>query len=126
MSDGALIDRGLLFWFRGAASFTGEDIAEFHVHGGRAVVDALLAALSHNSRPVPPSLASSRAARSRTESSISPRPRPSPDLVDAETDAQRQAGSSPIWTAHSGDSTKAGARAYPGGGLGRSGDRLSR
>ena len=36
-----LIDEGLLIWFPGPQSYTGEDLAEFHVHGGRAVVSAL-------------------------------------------------------------------------------------
>jgi tRNA modification GTPase len=36
--NGELIDRGLVLWFPGPASFTGEDVAEFHVHGGVAVV----------------------------------------------------------------------------------------
>lgn len=40
------IDRGLVLWFPGPASFTGEDVAEFHLHGGRAVVDRLLEELS--------------------------------------------------------------------------------
>ena len=40
------IDRGLLLWFEGPASFTGEDVAELHLHGGRAVVNAMLAALA--------------------------------------------------------------------------------
>jgi tRNA modification GTPase len=44
--DGELIDRGLVLFFPSPASFTGEDVAEFHVHGGRAVVAALLGALS--------------------------------------------------------------------------------
>jgi len=44
--DKQVIDRALVLWFPGPHSFTGEDIAEFHVHGGRAVVDALLGALS--------------------------------------------------------------------------------
>jgi len=39
------IDRGLVLWFPGPQSFTGEDCAEFQIHGGRAVVAALLAAL---------------------------------------------------------------------------------
>lgn len=43
--DGELLDRGLVSFFDGPASFTGEDCAEFHLHGGRAVVAALLAAL---------------------------------------------------------------------------------
>jgi tRNA modification GTPase len=42
---GAEIDRGLCLWFAGPASYTGEDIAEFHLHGGRAGVGALTAAL---------------------------------------------------------------------------------
>src|SRR5262245_21053292 len=45
-SDGELIDRGLVLWFPAPFSFTGEDVAEFHVHGGPAVVEALLNALS--------------------------------------------------------------------------------
>lgn len=36
------IDSGLLLFFPGPHSFTGEDSAEFHVHGGKAVVAALL------------------------------------------------------------------------------------
>lgn len=40
------IDRGLLLWFEGPASFTGEDVAELHLHGGRAVVSAMLSALA--------------------------------------------------------------------------------
>ncbi|KAL5005526.1 hypothetical protein ScPMuIL_018982 [Solemya velum] len=39
------IDRGLVMWFPGPASFTGEDTVEFHVHGGPAVITALLTAL---------------------------------------------------------------------------------
>ncbi|MGH6865938.1 MAG: tRNA uridine-5-carboxymethylaminomethyl(34) synthesis GTPase MnmE [Methyloceanibacter sp.] len=43
----APLDRGLVLWFPGPASFTGEDMAELHVHGSRAVVqgaiDSLLA-----------------------------------------------------------------------------------
>jgi tRNA modification GTPase len=45
-SNGELIDRGLVLWFPGPASFTGEDVAEFHVHGGAAVVQALFDALA--------------------------------------------------------------------------------
>lgn len=44
--DGAeLLDRGLALFFPGPLSATGEDVAELHLHGGRAVVDAMLAAL---------------------------------------------------------------------------------
>src|SRR5450759_261510 len=40
------IDDAVILWFPGPASATGEDVAEFHVHGGRAVLAALFAALS--------------------------------------------------------------------------------
>jgi tRNA modification GTPase len=41
-----VIDDAVILWFPGPASATGEDVAEFHVHGGRAVLAALFAALS--------------------------------------------------------------------------------
>lgn len=44
--NGQLLDRGLVLFFAGPASFTGEDVAELQVHGGRAVVAAVLAALA--------------------------------------------------------------------------------
>jgi tRNA modification GTPase len=39
------IDEAVVLWFPGPASATGEDVAEFHIHGGRAVLAALFAAL---------------------------------------------------------------------------------
>ena len=36
-----LIDEGVILWFPGPESYTGEDMAEFHIHGGKAVIDAL-------------------------------------------------------------------------------------
>lgn len=42
----APIDRGLVILFDGPASFTGEDVAEFHLHGARAVETALYEALT--------------------------------------------------------------------------------
>lgn len=45
--NGLFLDRGLVAFFPAPHSFTGEDCAEFHVHGGRAVVAALLKTLSH-------------------------------------------------------------------------------
>ena len=41
-----LIDEGIIIWFPGPQSYTGEDLAEFHVHGGKAVVKALQDAIS--------------------------------------------------------------------------------
>jgi tRNA modification GTPase len=40
------IDDAVVLWFPAPASATGEDVAEFHVHGGRAVLAALFAALA--------------------------------------------------------------------------------
>ena len=42
-----LIDEGLVIWFPGPQSYTGEDLAEFHVHGSRAVVSALHTSISN-------------------------------------------------------------------------------
>ncbi len=44
--SGDLLDRALVLWFPGPASYTGEDSAEFQLHGGRAVVAGILEALS--------------------------------------------------------------------------------
>jgi tRNA modification GTPase len=43
---GAPLDDGLAVWFPGPATATGEDLAELHLHGGRAVVAAVEAALA--------------------------------------------------------------------------------
>jgi tRNA modification GTPase len=40
------IDDSVVLWFPGPASATGEDVAEFHIHGGRAVLASLFAALA--------------------------------------------------------------------------------
>jgi tRNA modification GTPase len=45
LPDAPPIDRGLVLSFEGPASFTGEDMAELHVHGGRAVVGAVIDAV---------------------------------------------------------------------------------
>jgi tRNA modification GTPase len=45
-ADRAPIDDAVVLWFPGPASATGEDVAEFHVHGGRAVLAALFTALA--------------------------------------------------------------------------------
>jgi tRNA modification GTPase len=43
--EGAVIDEALVLWFPGPKTETGEDMVELHLHGGRAVVAAVLAAL---------------------------------------------------------------------------------
>ncbi len=41
-----LIDEGIILWFPGPNSYTGEDMAEIHVHGSRAVVEAVHSSIS--------------------------------------------------------------------------------
>jgi tRNA modification GTPase len=87
----AEIDRALVIWFPGPHSFTGEDVAEFHLHGGRAVREALFGAFADlGLTPAEPGEFSRRAVEhgrldlTRAEAIA--------DLVDAETPAQlRQA-----------------------------------
>jgi len=89
--NGAEIDHALLLWFAAPHSFTGEDVAEFHVHGGRAVREALFSALlALGARPAEPGEFSRRAVENGkldlTQAEAIA------DLVDAETPAQlRQA-----------------------------------
>jgi len=45
-ASGERLDSALVLWFPGPASFTGEDVAELHLHGGRAVVAGVLDALA--------------------------------------------------------------------------------
>ena len=42
-----LIDEGIILWFPGPESYTGEDMAEIHVHGSKAVIDALHTTISN-------------------------------------------------------------------------------
>ena len=44
INNNELIDEGIIIWFPGPQSYTGEDMAEFHVHGSRSVIEAI-----HNS-----------------------------------------------------------------------------
>lgn len=41
-SNGDMLDEGMIVWFRGPKSFTGEDCVEFHLHGSQAVVARVL------------------------------------------------------------------------------------
>ena len=45
-SKNQVIDEGILIWFPAPNSYTGEDMAEFHVHGSKAVIDAVYRELS--------------------------------------------------------------------------------
>ena len=46
IKDNEVIDEGILIWFPAPNSYTGEDMAEFHVHGSRAVVNAIHSLIS--------------------------------------------------------------------------------
>src|SRR3954452_7171897 len=84
------IDDAVVLWFPGPASATGEDVAEFHVHGGRAVLAALFAALAgfENVRPAEPGEFTRRAFENGkidlTEAEGLD------DLIHADTDRQRR------------------------------------
>lgn len=45
-AGGSLIDKAMAVYFKSPASYTGEDVAEYHIHGGPAVIEGLLSALS--------------------------------------------------------------------------------
>jgi tRNA modification GTPase len=89
-TDGNTLDRGLVLFFPGPASFTGEDVAEFHVHGGRAVVAAMLSALDAlpGFRPAQAGEFTRRAFANQRLDLI--QVEGLADLVTAETEAQRR------------------------------------
>ena len=86
-----LLDEALVLRFDSPASSTGEDVVEFQCHGGRAVVDAVLAALSQveGLRPAQPgeftrrSFENGRIDLTEAEGLA--------DLIEAETESQRKA-----------------------------------
>jgi tRNA modification GTPase len=84
------IDDAVVLWFPAPASATGEDVAEFHVHGGRAVLTALFATLADfdNVRPAEPGEFTRRAFENGkldlTEAEGLD------DLIHADTDRQRR------------------------------------
>jgi tRNA modification GTPase len=89
-ATGDAIDKGLVIFFPAPKSFTGEDYAEFHVHGGRAVVSAMVKALSGSgARPAEPgeftrrALINGKMDLAEVEGLA--------DLIDAETEWQRRA-----------------------------------
>ncbi|NXL54400.1 GTPB3 GTPase, partial [Podilymbus podiceps] len=84
------LDRGLVVWFPGPRSFTGEDCAELHVHGGPAVVSGVLRALGSlpGLRPAEPGEFTRRAFR-RGKLDLTAAEGLG-DLIRAETEAQRR------------------------------------
>jgi tRNA modification GTPase len=87
-SNGRVLDQALVLWMPAPNSFTGEDCAELHVHGGRAVVDGLAEALTAlGARPAQPGEFSRRAFENGKLDLL--QAEAVADLVDAETEAQR-------------------------------------
>jgi len=90
-ASGELLDEALVLRFDSPASSTGEDVVEFQCHGGRAVIDALLGALSsiEGLRQAEPGEFTRRAFENGridlTEAEGLA------DLIEAETDSQRRA-----------------------------------
>jgi tRNA modification GTPase len=88
--DGTPIDQGLVLFFAAPESFTGEDVGELQVHGGRAVLDALFSTLGglEGFRPAEPGEFSRRAFLNRRLDLTEVEGLA--DLVMAETEAQRR------------------------------------
>lgn len=88
--NGEVLDDGLVLWFPGPASFTGEDIVELHIHGGRATIDAVSFALSgfENCRLAEPGEFSRRAFDNNKLDLAEIEGLA--DLIAAETEAQRK------------------------------------
>jgi tRNA modification GTPase len=87
---GEILDSGLVLYFPGPYSFTGEDCAEFHLHGGRAVVDRFLSELSSikNCRMAEPGEFTRRAfANGKMDLTTA---EGLADLIGAETESQRR------------------------------------
>jgi tRNA modification GTPase len=88
-SRGEPLDHALVLWFPAPASFTGEDMAELHLHGGPAVVAGVMAALTAQGlRPAEPGEFTRRAfAHGKLDLT---EVEALADLVSAETAAQRR------------------------------------
>ena len=85
-----LIDEGVIIWFPGPNSYTGEDLAEFHVHGSRAVIKAMHLAISkiNNCRLADPGEFTKRAFQNGRINLL--KAESIADLISAETEIQRK------------------------------------
>jgi len=89
-STGAKIDSGVTLFFPGPRSFTGEDVVEFHIHGGKAAVAALLDTLTAFPR-VRHAEAGEFTRRAFLNGKLSlTETEALADLISAETEAQRR------------------------------------
>jgi len=89
-AGGEVIDRAIVLWFPGPRSFTGEDVAELHLHGGRAVIAAAMGALA--ARPgLRPAEAGEFARRAFDRGKLDlSEVEGLADLIDAQSEAQRR------------------------------------
>ena len=85
-----LIDEGVIIWFPGPNSYTGEDLAEFHVHGSRAVIKAMQLAISKikNCRLAEPGEFTKRAFQNGRINLL--KAESIADLISSETEIQRK------------------------------------
>jgi len=85
-----MIDEGVIIWFPGPNSYTGEDLAEFHVHGSRAVINAMHTAISKmkDCRLAEPGEFTKRAFQNGRINLL--KAESIADLISAETEIQRK------------------------------------
>ncbi len=87
--DGVALDQAIVLWLPGPTTYTGEDSAELHLHGGRAVVEAVADALIRlGLRPADPGEFTRRAFLNGRMDLVEAEA--VHDLVSAETEAQRR------------------------------------
>ena len=84
------IDEGIILWFPGPESYTGEDMAEIHVHGSKAVIEALHASISNikNCRLAEPGEFTKLAFQNGKINLL--KAESIADLISSETEIQRQ------------------------------------
>ena len=87
--DGIVIDQALVLTFTGPASYTGEDAAELHLHGGTAVVAAVIGALAAQGLRLAEPGEFTRRAFENGKLDLA-QAEGVADLIDAETEAQRR------------------------------------
>ncbi|KAF9169397.1 tRNA modification GTPase gtpbp3, mitochondrial [Mortierella sp. AD010] len=86
-----LLDKGIVIWFPGPKSFTGEDSVEFHCHGGKAVVDSVLRGIGNAGPQVRLAEAGEFARRAFENDKLDlTEVEGLADLLNAETEAQRR------------------------------------
>jgi tRNA modification GTPase len=85
-----LIDEGIILWFPGPESYTGEDMAEMQVHGSKAVIDALHSSISNieNCRLAEPGEFTKLAFQNGKINLL--KAESVADLISSETEIQRQ------------------------------------